>query len=216
MKRFSFFPSLTTGARLFLLLFALGFPLALAGHYLHFFELRSWLALTPALVWKGQIWRLAAYAFLPSGFVDWAVSLFWLITLVLVLGRNFSTRGFWGYCLLAAIAGALPVVLAFPKMESSLTSCVAIIFALLVAWDRFYRRERLILLGIGEISVRQAAMLIALINVLVLLFCAGWFLTLSMLCGGLAGWIYLMLKNNRTMRRPAQAVDSERIARLEL
>jgi hypothetical protein len=64
--------------------------------------------------------------------------------------------------------------------------------------------------------VRQAAMLIALINVLVLLFCAGWFLTLSMLCGGLAGWIYLTLKNNRTMRRPAQAVDSERIARLEL
>ena len=49
-------------------------------------------------------------------------------------------------------------------------------FALLVAWDRLYRHERLILLGIGEISVRQAAILIAVIDSCRYgLFVGGWF-----------------------------------------
>ena len=74
--------SLSTGARLLLALFGLLFPLAMAGHYTHTFELYSWLAFSPALVWKGQVWRLLTYAFLPGGIVDWVVSLFWLATLV--------------------------------------------------------------------------------------------------------------------------------------
>ena len=65
------------------------------------------LALSPALVWKGQVWRVVTYAFLPNGPLDWIVSLFWLATLVSILGRNFSALGFWGYCLLGAFGGAL-------------------------------------------------------------------------------------------------------------
>lgn len=90
------------------------------------------------------------------------------------------------------------------------------IFALLVAWDWFYRNERLILLGIGEISVRQAAILIAIINSLILFFCSGWFLMLAMWCGGVAGWLYLFVRWKLILGKTGRQVRSERVARLEL
>lgn len=213
----SFISSIPTGMRLFLLLYALGYPLALAGHYSRTFELYDWLSLSPALVWKGQVWRVVSYVFLPGGTVDWVVSLFWLATLVAVLSRNWSARVFWGYCLLAALAGALPIVLLKSGMQAGFAGCSAITFGLLVAWDRSYRRERLVLLGIGEISVRQAALLIAVIDALILLFsCGGWFFMAAMMCGGVAGWIYFAVRHRLLFGKSGQPVESERIARLEL
>ena len=50
------------------------------------------------------------YAFLPNGLVDWVVSLFWLATLVSVVGRNWSSVELWAYCLLATVFAALVVV----------------------------------------------------------------------------------------------------------
>jgi len=210
------FWSQTLGARLVLLAYVLGFPLALAGHYTHTFDLYGWLGLVPALVWKGQVWRVVSYAFLPGGWIDWVVSTFWLVTLISVLGRNWTSRGFWGYCLLGTIAGALPVVLLKPGMESGVAGNAGMIFALLAAWDWFYHHERLILLGIGEISVRQAAILIAVINSLILFFCDGWFLMLAMWCGGVAGWLWLTARAKLFMGKTAQQIRSERVARLEL
>jgi membrane associated rhomboid family serine protease len=208
--------SLPAGARWFVLIFALSFPVAMAGHHAGLFNLYEWLALSPELVWKGQAWRMVTYAFLPSGLLDWLFGFFWLITLVLVVGRNWTGRGLWAYCLLAAFAGALPLAVLKPGMESAFTGNSAILFGLLVAWDRLYRRERLILLGIGEVSVRQAVILIALLNALVLLFCPGWFITLSMLCGGVAGWIYFAVRHRLHLGKRSELVESERIARLEL
>jgi membrane associated rhomboid family serine protease len=210
------FLTLPIGPRLLLLIFALGFPLALLGHYTHIFELYSWLGLSPALVWKGQLWRMLSYGLLAGGPVDWAVSLFWLATLVTVLGRNWSALEFWGFCLLGIFAGALPVVLLMPKMGIPIAGGAAMIFALLVAWDWFYHNERLILLGLGEISVRQAAILIAVINSIILFFCNGWFLMLAMWCGGAAGWFYLFVRWKLVMGKTGQQVRSERMARLEL
>jgi membrane associated rhomboid family serine protease len=210
------YSSQTAGARLVLLTYALGFPLALAGLYSHTFDLYGWLALVPALVWKGQVWRMVSYALLPGGWVDWVVSLFWMATLISVLGRNWTARGFLGYCLLGIVAGALPVVLLEPGMDIGLAGNAAMIFALLAAWDWFYRRERLILLGIGKISVRQAAILIAIINSLILFFCDGWFLMLAMWGGGLAGWLWLAVRAKMFMGQSAQQIRSERVARLEL
>jgi len=212
-----FFSSMPLGTRLFLLAYALGYPLALAGTYTHTFDLYAWLSLNPSLVWKGQVWRVATYVFLPGGIVDWVVSLFWLATLLSVLGRNWSGRGFWGYCLLGAVAGALPILLFMRGTGISFAGCSAVTFALLVAWDRFYRRERLILLGIGEICVRQAVLLIAFIDALILLFsCGGWFFMVSMMCGGVAGWIYFAIGQRRLFSKGGQTIESERIARLEL
>lgn len=210
------FFSQTLGARLLLLAYVLGFPLALAGHYTHTFDLYEWLGLAPVLVWQGQIWRVLSYAFLAGGWVDWVVSSFWLVTLISVLGRNWTSRGIWGYSLLGVLAGALPVVVVRPGWEVYVAGNAAMIFALLAAWDWFYRRERLILLGIGEISVRQAAILIAVINSVILFFCNGWFLMLAMWCGGVAGWLWLTLRARLFMGQTPQQIRSERAARLEL
>jgi membrane associated rhomboid family serine protease len=208
------FLSQPLGARLVLLAYALGFPLALLGHYTHTFDLYAWLGLSPAQVWRGQVWRVFSYGFLAGGPVDWAVSLFWLATLISILGRNWSALEFWAYCLLGIFAGALPIVLM--GMAGSYAGGGAMIFALLVAWDWFYRNERLILLGIGEISVRQAAILITIINSLILFFCAGWVLMLAMWCGGVAGGLYLFVRWKLVMGKTGRQVRSERVARLEL
>jgi membrane associated rhomboid family serine protease len=211
-----FFSSLPVGARLLVLFYALGFPLALIGQYTHTFELYDWLALLPPLVRKGEVWTLVTYAFLPNGIVDWVVSLFWLATLVAVIGRNWSSSELWCYCLLATVVGALVVVAVNPPMQGGLAGNGAMIFALLAAWYRLYGRERLILLGVGEMSVRQAAIIVGLVEFLVSFFCLGWLVTLAMMSGGVVGWFYLFLRGKHAMNRRSQVVDSERIARLEL
>ena len=211
-----FLGSLPAVSLLFVLLYALGFPLALAGHYTHTFDLYQWLALVPADLWRGELWRLVTYAFLPNGVVDWAVSLFWLGTLVAVLGRNWSSSELWLYCILATVTGAAVVALVKPAMPIGIVGNGAVIFGLLAAWYRLYGRERLILLGFGELSVHQAAILVVLIEILISLFCLGWFVTLAMMCGGVVGWFYLALRGKHALNRRSQVLDSERIARLEL
>jgi membrane associated rhomboid family serine protease len=210
--------ALPKGMLLFLGIYALSFPvLWLEVHLTHRSMLVEWLGLSPALVWKGQAWRAVSYAFLAGGILSWVVNLFWLITLVSILARDWSPKGFWAYCLFAAFAGALPIIFIAPHVDARVFSAGAIIFALLVAWDRNYRRERLLMLGLGEMSVRQAAIFIAAINAIITFFsCGGWLFTLSMMCGGIAGWIYLAIGQRRVMSRPGQVAESERIARLEL
>lgn len=210
----NFFSSLPFGTRLFLLTYAVGL-VAWLGVFFKWFDVYQWLALAPALVWKGQAWRLLTYAFLPAGPLDWIISLFWFATLVSILGRNFSARGFWAYCLMGALATALFIVLLRPRWSFPVAGSGGMIFALLVAWDQMYRRERLVLLGIGEVSVRQAAILIAIINSLIAVFFS-WFLMLAMWCGGIAGWFYFLVSSKRLMGRRAGQMQSERMARLEL
>lgn len=213
----NFLSSLPAGTRVFLLLFALGFPIAFIVNRTGVLDLYQWLALSPPLVWRGQVWRMLTCVFLPLGVVDWAISLFWLVTLVSIVGRNWRARLLWGYCMLAALAGSLLIVLLKPGFDAEFAGWHAINFALLAAWFRTYGRERIILLGIGEISVRQAAILVALIDAIVLFFsCAGWIFLLSALAGGVAGWIYLAADSKRLMSRRARQVESERVARLEL
>jgi membrane associated rhomboid family serine protease len=212
----NFFASLTAGPRLLLALFALGFPLALAGHYTHAGEILPWLAFSPQLVWKGQVWRLLSYAFVPAGILDWLVSLFWLTTLVCVLARNWHGRELWLYCLLSTLAASLLLTLIQRPGSGMVAGNGAMILALLVAWERLYRRERIVLLGMGEMSVRQAAVIVAAIEVL-LLFCgSGLLVTLAMIFGGAVGWLYLCVRGKSALNRRSQVLDSARMARLEM
>jgi len=211
------FTSLPLGPRLIVLIYAVAFPVAYAGNAAHAFNLYAWLGLCPALVWKGQVWRMLTYGLLPAGPVDWLLGTFWLATLASILGRNWTSLGFWGYCLLGVFGGALPIVIFLPGMTGYFAGSAAMVFALLVAWDWFYKNERLILLGLGEISARQAVILIAIINSVVLFFsCAGWFLMVAMWCGGVAGWLWLAARLKLLHGKPPQQMRSERVARLEL
>jgi membrane associated rhomboid family serine protease len=212
----NFLSSLRFGARLLVLIYALAYPLALLGLVTHSFDLYDWLALSPALVWKGEVWGMATYAFLPGGLLDWAVSLFWLATLLGMVGRNWSGRALWGYCLLATITGALVIVVGRPRMQGPVAGNGAMTFALMAAWYRLQGRERILLLGLGEVSVRQAVIGMVLLQALVCYYGCGLFLTLAMMSGGVVGWLYLWLREKYALSRRSQSVDSNRIARLEL
>lgn len=212
----NFLSSLRFGARLLVLLCALGFPLAKLGQVTNAFDLYDWLALSPSLVWKGEVWGLATYAFLAIGLLDWAVNLFWLATLIAIVGRNWSGRALWGYCLLTAITGALVIAVGQPRMQGPVVGNGAIIFGLMAAWYRLQGRERILLLGLGEVSVRQAVIGMALLQALVSYYCCGLFLTLAMMSGGVVGWCYLWLRDKYALSRSSQVVDSNRIRRLEL
>jgi len=217
--------SLPKGMLLFLAIYALSFPALLVEHLaFHSGVVESWIGFSPALVWKGQLWRMVSYELFASSAIAWALNLFWFVTLILILARDWSTLNFWIFCLLTAFAGAVPIGLAFPRMNTPLLSAGAVIFGLFAAWVRLYGRERLIMVGIGEISVRQAALIIAAIYAIVSFFgtlpCGGIWIafisTFSLFCGGLAGWTWLAIRDKRVMSRGSQMAESERIARLEL
>lgn len=212
----NFFGSMPLAARLLVLAYAIGWPVSLAGAKLKVFNAFDWMAFSPALLWHGEVWTAFTYAFLSGGALDWVVNLFWFATLISVLCRNWSGARLWAFCLLAAGAGALFLGLMTPRGNFFVVGNAAMIFGLLGAWWRFYRYERLILLGFGEVSVGQAALLIGAIEVLILLFSVGWLVTLAMVGGGAVAWLWLLVSSALHLKGPAAPVQSERIARLEL
>jgi membrane associated rhomboid family serine protease len=217
--------SLPKGMLLFLVIYALSFPTLLVEHLV--FQsgvIESWIGFSPALVWRGQLWRMVSYELFTGNAIAWAINLFWFITLILILARDWSAFRFWIFCLFTAFAGAIPIALAFPRLDVPLLGAGAVLFGMLAAWSRLYGRERLIMLAIGEMSVRQAAIIVAAIISVITFFsalpCGGirvaFIFTLSLLCGGFAGWAYLVIGDKRVMSRGSQIAESERIARLEL
>ncbi len=210
--------ALPKGMLLFLGLYAVSFPLIwLEFHFTGHSVVGDAVGLSSALVWKGQFWRLASYAFFTAGVLGWAINLFWFATLIGLLRNDWSSLNFWMFCIVAAVGGALPIILFSPHDERIFLGAGALIFALLVAWDRLYKRERIMMLGIGEVSVRQAALFVAGLNAVICFFsCGGWLFTLSMVCGGVAGWLYLAIGDKRVMSRGGKIIGSERVARLEL
>ncbi len=210
--------ALPKGMLLFLGIYAVSFPIIYLEYKLNHRSLTvEWLGLSPALFWQGQVWRLLTYGLLAAGVLGWAINLFWFATLISILRRDWSSRSFWIYCLVAAGGGAVPLLLIFRQDDLPVTGAGAGACALLVAWDRYYHRERIIMLGLGEVSVRQAVVFIVLLNAVISFFsCGGWPFTLSMFCGGGAGWLWLTFGQRRVMSRGGQVVESQRAARLEL
>ena len=210
--------SLPKGMLLFLGIYALSFPAIYIEHKLTGRStVLDWLGLSPASVWQGQIWRVLTFELISASVLGWAINLFWLVTLISILRNDWNAPRFWIFCLISAVGGALPLLFIFRQIDIPITGAGAVVCALLIAWERFYRRERIIMLGLGEVSVRQAAIFIILLNAVIIFFsCGGWQFTLSMLCGGAAGWLWLTIGQRRVMSRGSQVVESNRGARLEL
>ena len=217
--------SIPKGMLLFLLIYALSFPALLIEHYgFHAGVVEDGIGLSAALVWKGQLWRMLSYALFDGGAVSWAINLFWLVALTSILARDWSAMNFWIFCLVAAFAGAVPIVLGFPRLAAPLLGGGAVVYGLLAAWVRLYGRERLVMMGIGEMTVRQAAATIAIVIAIIsfagTLACGGLWIAFigvaSLLCGALGGWAYLAIGDKRVMSRGSRIVESQRIGRLEL
>jgi membrane associated rhomboid family serine protease len=210
--------SLPKGMLLFLAIYAASFPAVfieakLTGHS----TVLQWLGLNPVLVSKGEIWRALTFELISASVLGWAINLFWFATLINILRNDWTSLRFWIFCSVSALGAAIPMLLMFHEVNAFFSSGWAIVCALLFAWERFYRRERIIMLGLGEVSVRQAAFFIIGLNAVITFFgCGGWQFTLSMLCGGATGWLFLLIGQRRVMSRGSQIVESQRVARLEL
>ncbi len=210
----NYFSALSNGAYLLLLLSAAVYPLAMAAHFARLFELGPWLDLSPALCWRGEIWRLVTYAFIPNGIIDWAAGLLWMVILVGVLGRNWSSRELWTYCLLTILAGALVVVVVTPGRQTGIVGNAALIFGLLAAWYQLNGRERVVVPWIGGVTVRRAVVVVAIIEGLISFVCLGWLVTLAMMCGGGAGCGYLRWRGKPVLKGGSRPGEWERVRRL--
>ncbi len=212
----NFFSALSNGAYLLLLIYAAAYPLMMAARYGRAVELGPWLDLSPTLCWRGEIWRLVSYGFVANGIIDWAVGLLWMVILVGVLGRNWSSRELWTYCLITILAGGLVIVIVTPGRQTGVVGNAALIFGLLAAWYHLNGRERIVVPGIGGIKVRQAVVIIAIIEGLIAFICLGWLVTLAMMIGGGAGWLYLCWRGKHASRPGSRLTRSNSPGRLEL
>jgi hypothetical protein len=87
-----------------------------------------------------------------------------------------------------------------------------------MAWAKLFGHERMVLLGIGEMSIKQCAFLAAGINALILLTCPCFGLVngLAVCAAAVAGWFYLSWRWKRHLSGACQTIDNRRISRLEL
>lgn len=207
---------LKMGTRLLILLisslYAAGFVGGLTGSY----NLFEWIGLRSTSVWHGEIWRVISYAFVAPSLLNLVLDIIILAMLGSFLERVWSSREFWIFCLICGAGAGLAKVLVTPTSPVLIVATVPIIFGLLVAWAKISGRERVYFMGIWEMSVRTCALIFAVISILAILPCAGIINTLIMLCGGVAGWLYLFIRLRSVRLQESQTVGSVRMGRLEL
>jgi membrane associated rhomboid family serine protease len=211
-----FLALLTPGVQLLLCLLAGMYLTAVIGKLIRAFDLYDWLALSGPKFWSGQIWRLATYALLPAGVLDFLMNSVALVMLGGMLERHWSRGELWLYCVVAAAgAGLTKVVLQFSS-PLPLTGAAPMVFGLLIAWGFLCGRENISLVPFGEMTVWKLVVVAGAISFLIMFFTAGLVTAIIMAAGGLTGFVYLWLKHKWLMSRASSVIHSERINRLEL
>ncbi|HAO80942.1 MAG TPA: hypothetical protein DCQ92_18635 [Verrucomicrobia subdivision 3 bacterium] len=211
-----FLALLTPGVQLLLCLLAAMYLAAVIGKWVRAFDLYDWLALSGPKFWSGQIWRLASYALLPVGILDFVMNSVALVMLGGMLERHWSRGELWLYCVVAAAgAGLTKVVLQFSS-PLPLTGAAPTVFGLLIAWGFLCGRENISLVPFGEMTVWKLVVVAGAISFLIMFFTAGLVTAIIMAGGGLTGFVYLWLKHKWLMSRASSVIHSERINRLEL
>jgi membrane associated rhomboid family serine protease len=207
---------LTPGAQLLLCLLAGMYLTAVIGKLIRAFDLYDWLALSGPKFWSGQIWRLATYALLPAGVLDFLMNSVALVMLGGMLERHWSRGELWLYCIVAAAgAGGAKVLLQFSN-PLPLVGAAPMMFGLLMGWGFLCGRQSLIIVPFGEMTVWKLVLVAGAVSFLIMFFTAGLVTAIIMAGGGLTGFLYLWLKHKWLMSRASSVVDSERINRLEL
>ena len=179
--------------------------------------LAVWLGLSPALVWKGQVWRAVSYSLLAGGILGWAINLFWFATLISLLARDWSSRSFLGVLpcrsgrrrVAAHIDPATCRNARADRRRGDFRAAGRLGPALSPRTHPHAGDWRSVRASGGPLyrGAQRGHLLFS---------CGGWLFTLSMLCGGVAGWVWLALGQKRVMSRGSKVVESERVARLEL
>jgi membrane associated rhomboid family serine protease len=190
----------------------------LAGFVLVRLRMGPWLWLEPHGFWHGRIWTVVTHAFLPANVIDLLFNGLFLFMLGVWIEKAWSRFELWGFCLLSALATGLFRVAVTPGSQVILFGTMPLVFGLLVAWARLFGHERLLFMGVWEMTVRQCALLVGIIDIIIMATCPcfGWINCLAVCMAALGGWLYLTLRWKRNLAARSQAVNSERISRLEL
>jgi membrane associated rhomboid family serine protease len=180
------------------------------------FNLYRWLALAPPRFWSGEVWTVATYFLLPGGWADLLLNGFFIAWLGGMIERGMRRGDFLLYCLITVLGTGLAKVLLTPASPFMLVGTGGVVFGLIAAIWHLLGHERVMFLGIGEMSIRTAMWIIGGLNIVIALPCAGWVNTLIMLSGAVAGWIYLVLRSRIPGGGTARQVPDERVRKLEL
>ncbi|MDB6027897.1 MAG: rane protein [Verrucomicrobiales bacterium] len=218
MKRIyrEFLLPLKSGTRSMMGLFAIVYLAQIIGEKTGTFDLVTWGALFSKPVWAGQVWRLVTYGFITPSPAVFMINILYIGMLGTWLERVWSPREWWGFCLLCTIGTGAIKLAVTPFSPIGLIGNVGMTFGLLVAWGRIFAHETVLLMGIWRMTIRSAALVFGLVNVLLNLPCSGWVNVLILLSGGIIGWFYLSFRWKLVNVQASRPLDSARISRLEL
>jgi membrane associated rhomboid family serine protease len=212
----NFFWDHIPGVRWLMLIFGVSYLVGLVGGLTNLFQLHQWVSLSTQDVARGQVWRLFTCGLTPAGLLDCLFGLIWFSVLGGQLERLWASRTFWVYCLLGILGGVVPLLLILPGSVNIVVGSAPATFGLLAAWYRLCGHERLILHGLGPVSVRQAAVVIAGLNAAIVYIGAGWRITLCLMGGAVAVWLGLSIHRRWNILRLQRASGPSRINRLEV
>jgi membrane associated rhomboid family serine protease len=218
MKRLwqRFLGALKPGTRTLLILLVVFYWAEVVGSMARSFSLADWLTLSGPQFRSGQIWRLASYALLPAGILDFIMNSIALVCLGGMIERHWSRGEFWLFCLVAAVGAGLAKVLLQWSSPLPLIGMAPTIFGLLIAWGFLCGRQNVAIVLFGEITVWRLVLTAGAIGLLIMFLTSGLVTAMIMAAAGLSGWCYLWLKHKWLMLRPGNVVESNRISRLEL
>lgn len=204
---------LTPGAALFVAVMALAFLGAATG----LLNLYPRLALSPAAVWRGEVWRLFTYPFFPAGPLDLLMGGWAVLWLGAWLEREWSALECWLYGGVGTTAAGALACLLFPRVEASLGGSAILVACLLAAWFRLCGHRRVQVAPDWETSVRSVALAWgAVLAVFAWFSCGRWFALPMLAASSAAGWVYLSLRWRRLERAAHRPLVSNRVRHLEL
>jgi len=211
-----FLAPLTPGVRVLLCLLTICYVVAIAGVFSRSYNLYPSLGLAGPFFWHGKLWTIFTYGLLPATLVDFLFN--WVMILVFGswLERVWSRWQLWLYCGVCAVGAGLVKVLVQPSAPMIMVGTTPVVFGLLAAWGTLFAGERVLFWFLWDMSIRQAAIVMALISFVVMLPCAGPVVAGIMLTGGVAGLVMLAFQSKVLHSRVSRSVVSERMGRLEL
>lgn len=207
---------LTPGVRGLLGLLSLAYLAIGVGQWTRACHLDAWLALRPSAVCQGRVWQILTYPLAPANGLEFVINAIVIAWLGAMLEREWRRGQLWIFCAVVALGAGLVKLAVGVFSPGPLSGAAPIVFGLFAAWAKVFGHERVAILGLGETSARWCALMLGGVSFLMILMQVGWIDSLVMISGGIAGWLFLTLRQRQCHSQPARLVANERVRRLEL
>jgi membrane associated rhomboid family serine protease len=192
--------------------------LSMFGGKMGLFSLPHLFAVGPDAFWQGKVWVLVTHAFLPVGIFDLVMNGLMLIMIGHWLERYWSKWELWSFCLIVAAGPGVAKLLLAPIDRIAIYGTLTLSLGLLAALYRLSGDERVLFMGVVEVTMKQFVAIAAILDVILLFSMCGmpWTSSLADLMAWPTGWYYLSLRWKVAMRGSSRKIESTRTRRLEL